>query len=584
MNQKENAHRKLAGNAVSGMVATVIYMVSRLLLTPFILKFLSLSEFGLWSLCFIILSYAGMGVFGVNSTYIRYSARYLAEGREQDISKLLSTGVAYTFSFCLLFCTTLYLMMPFILKSFHIDRANETLASTLFLGTAAVFSLELTLGGFRFIVNGMHEFSKEKAVTTVAGLIEIAAILTFLWLGAGVKGLLYAFAFRLILETLGCWNIARRILPSLTVSWRLINREHLRLFFGFGGKVQVLGILSIFLTAVDRLFITAISGLAAGGMFEIGRKFPSTAGGISSSSFGPLLSTAAHLEGSWSNDRMPTLKDRVKNYIYIASATITLAIVPLSFMEPVKRYLPVNSTITALLAAGATMILLFLLNRSVNSESRLTNIDLRQLYLNSIRFTNIINSILFLFFIAMAHPLIRAWVGNKYPEAADVMILLSTAYSIQLCTGPITMIFRGINRNGRELEYMLVQALMMVLLIPACAMAWGLVGAAGAVACSMTVSTFFLIWRSNRTFQIRFQEFVSVSVLPALVPIFPALMIFAISKILPQTERLAEIFQVLACGAGYVLICAALFWKFILDENEKTRALELLPLKKRSVC
>ena len=227
---------------------------------------------------------------------------------------------------------------------------------------------------------------------------------------------------------------------------------------------------------------------------------------------------------------------------------------------------------------------MFLLNRSINTESRLTNIDLRQLYLNSIRFTNIINSILFLYFIAMAHPLIRAWVGNKYPEAADVMILLSTAYSIQLCTGPITMIFRGIDRNGRELEYMLVQALMMVLLIPAATMAWGLVGAAGAVACSMTISTLFLIWRSNRTFRIRFQEFVSFTVLPALIPLLPAGTIFAITRIWPQTERLPEIFQVLACGAGYVIFCVALFWKFILDDNEKTRALELMPLKKRSVC
>jgi O-antigen/teichoic acid export membrane protein len=566
------------------MVATIIYMVSRLLLTPYILKFLSLSEFGLWSLCFIILSYAGMGVFGVNSTYIRYSARYLAEGREKEISKLLSTGVAYMFSFSLLFCTILYLIMPVILDRFHIESANQTLASTLFLGTAAVFSLELTLGGFRFILNGLHEFSKERAVTTVAGLIEIAAIFIFLWLGAGVKGMLYAFAFRLVLETLGCWSIARRILPSLKVSWKLINREHFQLFVGFGGKVQVLGIMAIFLTAVDRLFITAISGLAAGGMFEIGRKLPSTAGGISSSAFGPLFSTAAHLEGSWSDHRMPTLKERAINYVFISLSAVALALVPISFLAPVQQYLPVKNTIIAPIAAVLAMVFLFLLKRSIDTETRLTSIELKQLYLNSIRFTNIINSILFVFLIAMAHPLINAWVGNKYPEAADVMMLLSTAYSIQLCTGPVTLIFRGIDRNGRELEYMLTQVILMVLWIPAGTMVWGLVGAAGAIACSSAFSTLFLIWRSNKTFQIHFQEFVSVTILPTLATLLPAGVIIAITKMWPQTERFAEIFQVLACGTGYVLFSAALLWKFILDDDEKTKALELLPLKKRSVC
>ncbi|MCE1274467.1 MAG: polysaccharide biosynthesis protein, partial [Chlorobiales bacterium] len=137
MEQTAKAQKQLAGNALSGMVATIIYMVSRLLLTPLILHYISLAEFGLWSLSFIILSYAGMGGFGVNSTYIRYAARYLADGREKEISKLLSTGVAYMLSFSLLFCTILFLIMPFILESFHIQDAQKTLASTVFLGTAA---------------------------------------------------------------------------------------------------------------------------------------------------------------------------------------------------------------------------------------------------------------------------------------------------------------------------------------------------------------------------------------------------------------------------------------------------------------
>lgn len=584
MSQKENAHKKLVGNAVSGMVATIIYMGSRLLLTPLILKFLSLAEFGLWSLCFIILSYAGMGGFGVNSTYIRYSARYLAEGKEKEISKLLSTGVAYMFSFCLLFCLILYLIMPFILYRFHIDPTQQELASTLFLGTAAVFSLELTLGGFRFIINGMHEFSKEKTVTTIAGLIEIGAILTFLYLGAGVKGMLYAFALRLVLETVSCWKIARTLLPSLTVSWRLINKEHFRLFVGFGGKVQVLGMLGIFLSAFDRLFITAISGLAAGGMFEIGRKLPSSAGSISSSAFGPLLSTAAHFEGNWVGNRTRSPKERIMNYSHLALTTIALAIVPVVFLAPVRRYLPMESLPLALLAAASAMILFYLLDRTLKTEDHLDSNDLKLLYLNGIRFTNIINSVLFIFLVSVAHPLINAWVGDKYPEAANVMIFLSIAYAIQLCTGPITMIFKGINRNGRELEYMLVQALLMLLWIPAATTAWGLTGAAASIALSSFFSTLYLIWRSNHTFRIRFREFFSICILPVFVPLVPAAAIYAISTIYPQTGRLATIAQVLGCGAGYCVLSLALFWIAILNDDEKGKAMEFLPMKRKAVC
>ncbi|RXK85023.1 polysaccharide biosynthesis protein [Chlorobaculum sp. 24CR] len=582
MSKTENAQNRLASNAISGIVATIIYMLSRLMLTPFTLHYLSLSEFGLWSLCFIILSYAGMGGFGVNSTYIRYAARYLAEGKEEEISRLLSTGVAYMLLFCSLFFVGLYLLMPFLIERFNVEPSQREVASTLILGTAIVFSIELTLGGFRFIINGMHEFTKEKTVAIIAGLIEIGAIIGFLALGAGVKGLLYAYAIRLILETLGCWFIAKTMLPSLRVSWRLFSREHLRHFFGFGGKVQVLGVLGIFLTAVDRMFITAISGLAAGGMFEIGRKLPSTAGGVSSSAFGPILSTSAHLEGEWRGEKWKSPHERAFTYVHILLATATLALIPIAFFEKVRPWLPTSGPITALAAAGLCLLLVVLLVRSFNTEKRLESDELKKLYLDGIRFTNILNSVLFGFLVSMAHPLIDVWVGTKYPGAADVMIFLSIAYSVQLCTGPVTMLFRGIDRNGRELEYMLVQTLLMVLWIPAGTIAWGLSGAAAAIAASMSVSTLFLIWRSNNTFSIGLREFLAYSILPALLPLVPGVLIYAATKLWPQTGRLNLMIQILSCGTLFVLSSAGLLWKFVLNETEKAKALEFLPIKKQS--
>ncbi|NTW53616.1 MAG: oligosaccharide flippase family protein [Chlorobaculum sp.] len=582
MSRKENAQHKLVSNAVAGMLSTVVYMLSRLLLTPVILSYLSLSEFGLWSLCFIILSYAGMGGFGVNSTYIRFAARYLAEGKEEEISKLLSTGVTYMLSFCVLFFVGLYFLMPFLMERFNVDPSQREVASTLILGTAIVFSIELTLGGFRFIVNGMHEFTREKTVTTVAGLIEIGAIVGFLALGAGVKGLLYAFAIRLVLETLGCWFIAKSLLPSLRVSLRLFSREHLRHFFGFGGKVQILGILGIFLTAVDRMFITAISGLAAGGLFEIGRKLPSTAGGISSSAFGPILSTSAHLEGEWKSGRWKSSQERAITYLHIVLITLFLALIPMAFLDQLRPWLPASSAITALVAAVSGGALMVLLARSFNTEKRLESAELKNIYLDAIRFTNILNSVLFVFLIVMAHPLIDVWVGTQYPGAAEVMIFLSIAYSVQLCTGPVTMLFRGIDRNGRELEYLLVQTLLMVLWIPSGTIVWGLTGAAAAIAASMFVSTLFLIWRSNKTFSIRMSEFLGHTVLPTLLPLLPALAIYAITRLWPQTGRIHLMIQILSCGTLFVLSSGGLLWRFVLSEAEKSRALEFLPLKKTS--
>ncbi len=582
MDQEAKAQKKLAGNALSGMVAMVFYMAVRLLITPFILHHISLTEFGLWSLSFIILSYAGMGGFGVNSTYIRYTARYLAEGRENDVSKLLSTGIAYMFSFSLLFFAVLVLIMPFILERFHIDKSQQELATTIFLGTAAVFGLELTLGGLRFVINGMHEFAKEKIVTTVAGLSEIVAIVAFLFLGAGVKGLLYAFAFKLVLETSICWAIARSLLPSLRISWKLVSREHFRQFLGFGGKVQVLGILGIFLSVIDRMYITAILGLAAGGMFEIGRKFPSSASGISNSAFGPFLSTAAHLEGKWTEDKINPVSERIVTYFVISLAAAALAIIPAAFLPRVPQWLPVSMLPVSFAAFLVTIVLLFLLHRKFRNDNRLESKELKGLYLSGIRFTNMLSSTLFIFLIAIAYPLIHVWVGLQYSEAADVMIFLSIAYLIKLGTGPVTMIFRGIDRNGRELEYTLFQAILMLVWIPVATIFFGLAGAAAAVAFSAAAGTSFLFWRSNAAFTVSLREFIPFSILPAFIPLLPAALVVGITEIFPVSGRLQGIMLVLACGILYVTAVAILFWSTILNREEKKIALELLPFKRKS--
>jgi hypothetical protein len=130
---------------------------------------------------------------------------------------------------------------------------------------------------------------------------------------------------------------------------------------------------------------------------------------------------------------------------------------------------------------------------------------------------------------------------------------------------------------------MLVQTLLMVIWIPAGTMVWGLSGAAASIAASSFVSTIFLVWRSNGTFSIRMGRFFSHSIFPALVPLLPALLIFGVSELWPQTGRLNLLIQILLCGTAFVLSSAGLLWKFVLNDAEKTKAIELLPLKKLSV-
>ena len=296
----------LAHNSAAGIIATAIYLCSRLFLTPYVLLYLSLEEFGLWSICFVILSYAALGAFGVNTAYIKYTAEYLRADKPDKINSLLSTGLVCMFAICTVFILCLYLLLPFLLDLFKVQAALKPLAGFMLIGTAFIFCLDLTLGCFRSLLEGMQRLVIVNKIYTATSFLEIGAILILLYLGVGLKGMLYAYILRTCCNIAGCLLISFRLMPSLRVSPLLFSREHFRQLFIYGGKMQVLGGIAMFLSSLDRMIISSMIGLAAAGMFEIGRKFPYTAKSVSGAAFGAFLPRAAHLEAN-GNERRSSL-------------------------------------------------------------------------------------------------------------------------------------------------------------------------------------------------------------------------------------------------------------------------------------
>ena len=86
-------------NASAQMLGRLVYLATRVALPPITLHFVSLEEYGIWSTCFLIIGYIGMGAFGVANVYIRFAAQYNATGQQQEIGKLLAVGLTITLGF-----------------------------------------------------------------------------------------------------------------------------------------------------------------------------------------------------------------------------------------------------------------------------------------------------------------------------------------------------------------------------------------------------------------------------------------------------------------------------------------------------
>lgn len=566
-------------NSAAGLLATAIYLVSRLLLTPYILTYLSLEEFGLWSICFVILSYAALGAFGINTAYIRYCAHYLHTEQYAKINSLFSTGIICMTGLCSIFILGLHLLLPVLHQLFDVKQALRPLASFMFIGTALIFCLELTVGCFRGLLEGMQRLVIVNKVNTLASFFEIAAILALLYLGLGLKGMLYAYVIRTICTILFCMVSAFRLLPSLRLSPALFSREHFHQLFVYGGKVQILGGIAIFLSSLDRMIISSMIGLSAAGLFEIGRKFPYTAKSVSGAAFGAFLPRASQMGGKWERGEIIAPSQRFRNYLEIIFFALFLAASPLLFWcgQGAGLIAPSLAFILTATSAGATVVLGLKIRSKSLSQDRITAPEMRKFYIQGIRHINILNFVLFLFLLPVAPILIKAWIGEGYEAGVPVLIFLALTYMIHQGTGPVGLIFRGIDRSGRELEYLLVQLILFLAWLPAATLQYQLIGTVLAIMASTLVASLFFYWRSNYVFQVSWLEFAGRTLVPGLIPTASALAVYLLLPLLPYSGRVADAVKVVISGLFYLGITMPLLWKFILAEDEREVVMALIP-------
>jgi O-antigen/teichoic acid export membrane protein len=296
---REETNARLSRNVVSSVGAKILYLATRFSLPPIILAYITLEEYGLWALAFILIAYLGMGAFGVSNVYVRYVAQYHSSGETDRIGDLLSTGLVLVSIFATATLIALWFVLPTLLAWFSVPEHLQPTAFLLLFGTVAVFMLDLSLGAFVYVLTGLQKIVLQNRIWIASFLLETLLVVTFLLMGLGVLGLLYAFALRYALSiSLSVWMCFRN-LPGLRLSPLRFNREHLRLYIGFGGILQVSGLLGMFLRSVEKLTAGLFINVQAVGLFDVAQKFPVMATSIPSSINAAYLPavTQMHVQG-----------------------------------------------------------------------------------------------------------------------------------------------------------------------------------------------------------------------------------------------------------------------------------------------
>lgn len=188
---RADAVSEIRRGAVLSYVTIAIANLSGLLLTPFIIRSLGKSEYGLYMLVGSLAAYLGVLDFGLNNAVIRFVAQSVARNDRSGESRFLGAALvvnAVATAAILVLGGVFYIRVD---EMFGATLNQAALDDARLMLLLLIASVVLTVSGslFAAISTGHERFTFPKSVNIVRYLLRIAAVLLVLASGGGAVAL-----------------------------------------------------------------------------------------------------------------------------------------------------------------------------------------------------------------------------------------------------------------------------------------------------------------------------------------------------------------------------------------------------------
>lgn len=171
--------------ALLSYVVLALHNLVGLLYTPFMLRMLGKSEYGLYSIAASIIAYLTVLDLGFGNAIVRYTAKYRAEGKVEDQYKLFGM---FFLLYCAIGVVVLLVGGVLYLNAENIFDASMTaneLARTKIILALMVFNLAITFpfSLFGSIITAYEQFVFQKAIAILRIILNTATMIVLLTFG-----------------------------------------------------------------------------------------------------------------------------------------------------------------------------------------------------------------------------------------------------------------------------------------------------------------------------------------------------------------------------------------------------------------
>lgn len=177
------------GVIMSGLLM-VFEMLSTLLYTPYLIRTLGQSEYGVYTLVFSITAYLTLLDLGVGNAVVRYVSKYRVDGAYEEQRHFLGVAVGYygvIAAVALLVGAVIILFFPNLFAK-GLAASEIVLAKKLMTITVLNIGVTLATSPYMYILTAYEKFFMSKGISIIQVVFKMAVCTLVLYLGMGSVG------------------------------------------------------------------------------------------------------------------------------------------------------------------------------------------------------------------------------------------------------------------------------------------------------------------------------------------------------------------------------------------------------------
>lgn len=269
MTQKNPKSQGIARNALANWTAFLYVAIVSFYLSPFIVRHLGATAYGVWSLLVALVGYLGLLDFGVRGAVTQFVARHHAVGDTKSSSAIGSAaivlfGCAGLVAIAIAVIVAMYAHVLFNIPPELIDISKRVLVISGF--TVASTLMGAVFGG---IVTGLQRFDVSAGIEILITTVRTIGVIVALEDGHGLPALAYVHLATSLAYGVLAWLAVRHLYPGFRINFRQPMIAPIRTILSFSAFLSVIHVLGMLIYYTDAVVIAVVLPISAVAVFAI---------------------------------------------------------------------------------------------------------------------------------------------------------------------------------------------------------------------------------------------------------------------------------------------------------------------------